>query len=292
MKEIEKKDLKLVASEKKKNAEIGILPAKSNPESEEKSPLKKSIWYLKTNFSIPYERARLIRENFPEDQWETMCKARTCLSGWERPRKGAKPAFYYKTYFGTDAAFWLPEDLMPVVRQKPPIKLAISKKNVLASIFALNRSAKRFRDAASDAYDRRSWKAASRCSKKKRQLYSLKDRGILFAVKNLWLSPVEISMPLTVYRGGGYCFHSLLMPKGLDLPISEDWTGQIDAKPKSNSDLRLKDAVFLLERIGEQDQSNFICRSFESRRRVSFDWSWYREEDQELDGDPWDDDDE
>lgn len=135
---------------------------------------------------------------------------------------------------------------------KPPCKV-----DLLLAIFTINKSAKRFRDAASKHYDCSQHGFAGHARQQKRKLYALKEVGIAKAHRSGRLRFVGIQGSLAVYRGGGYCFHSTLLPEGhLDSFSTETETVRIGSVPKGIGEARLKDAEFTLSEI-KRDFSGF-----------------------------------
>jgi hypothetical protein len=120
--------------------------------------------------------------------------------------------------------------------------------DLLVATFAVNRAAKRWRDA-SQRYYRSEMKAlASSAKKKKESLYNLKDRGICNALQAGRISAIERHAGLCLYEGSGYRFHSTLTPKGIELPERDaDRPILIEAKPQGSREPRQMDAIATLE---------------------------------------------
>lgn len=156
--------------------------------------------------------------------------------------------------------------------QKKTAKRAIAgditnPQEVLAAIFAVNRSAKRYRDAASNCYLRNAFTFATAAKEKKEENYRLKDKGIVYAFHQGWIQPETLHGEFVVYRGSGYCFHSLLTPNDW-VGSDSDQTGKavfIEAKPRTTKEMRLKDAIATLEQLPD-DESEFQ-RVSKSRQR-------------------------
>lgn len=139
------------------------------------------------------------------------------------------------------------------------------KIDLLASIFVVTRAAKRYRDAASKCYELKAYGPATTNRHKKEICYELKDRGIVSAFRSGLIHPVSTSSNLTVYRGDGYCFHSLLRPVEWVQPENQNTEDNpifVEAKPKDPKEPRLKDAIATLEAlpkcIGIPDGFNYI----------------------------------
>lgn len=170
-----------------------------------------------------------------------------------------------------------------VVNERPPVSI-----DLLAAIFTATRSAKRYRDAAQAHYlnDHHGFAGTSR--KRKEYLYTLKDNGIVAAVHQGRLQAVGRHGVLTVYRGEGYCFHSLLRPKESLLPEVGTEPLTVEAKPKESDEPRLTDACQTLEQLpGAADAVNaveFDRLSFPARMRKARHRHDYEEkEDSEYD---------
>lgn len=148
------------------------------------------------------------------------------------------------------------DQVIPLKLQRipPPVCLAASGESVLAAAFVINQSAKRNRDGAKKAYAKDAHTAARRCRSQKEDLYELKDRAIAEGYRRGWLSAEAIHGGLVVYRGSGYCFHSRLLPEGLNLQ-AERGDGPIfrEARPRDARQMRVCDAIATLEQLPEPD---------------------------------------
>jgi len=124
--------------------------------------------------------------------------------------------------------------------------------DVLSAIFAVNRSAKRYRDAAQTYYLKRMHGLAGDAKKKKINLYNLKDIGIAYAYNHGLINVEKIHARLILYRGGGYCFHSTLAPESVNIEnAASDEPLRIEAKPRGVKEPRLKDAIFSLSQLDD-----------------------------------------
>jgi hypothetical protein len=152
--------------------------------------------------------------------------------------------------------FWLRARLPA---ERPPLRLAKQPEviDVLAATFVTNRAAKRWRDHARRAYLKRQHAQAENAKTIKETLYALKDRGIAWAVQQGRLSGVIMQGGLAVYRGEGYCFHSRLLPVGVEFPVLGEERIYVEAKPRGSRDPRLCDARITLEALPEVDQKVF-----------------------------------
>jgi hypothetical protein len=131
--------------------------------------------------------------------------------------------------------------------------------DVLAAIFAVNRAAKRWRDAAQQHYLNSRHGQARIARQNKERLYALKERGIAAAYSAGRIDVVEIHGGMCLYRGEGYSFHSRLVPIELTdtIPIGEVSPVLIDAKPQGRKEPRQIDAIACLDALPQVDQSAF-----------------------------------
>ena len=121
--------------------------------------------------------------------------------------------------------------------------------DLLCAIFTVNRSAKRYRDAASTQYGNAFHSLSRAASNKKKWLYFLKDAGIREACRRGLLRPEAIHSGLAVYRGGGFCFHSAQVPLELKDKLPKEADAEVffrESVPRSSAEAKLKDAEFTL----------------------------------------------
>ncbi len=122
--------------------------------------------------------------------------------------------------------------------------------DLLAAIFAVNRAAKRYRDAASAQYWASNHGFARRAKITKTHLYELKDRGISAALQTGRIAYEGTHGGFALYRGEGYCYHSTLSPADAVLPVEPLAAAlRVEAKPRTAKEPRLKDAVATLEAL-------------------------------------------
>jgi hypothetical protein len=122
--------------------------------------------------------------------------------------------------------------------------------DLLAAIFSVNRSAKRYRDAAQKCYALKKHGFARQGRETKEELYALKDRGIAEAFRLGRITPMLRKGGLIEYRGEGYCFHSTLLPVDIALAQSTDDTIlYVDAKPRGSAEVRMLDAKHTLSAL-------------------------------------------
>ncbi len=177
-------------------------------------------------------------------------------------QRGVLPDETRKRYGGGTFFLWAPRTISRIARlretteqlarqakpQREPVRV-----DLLAAIFAVNRAAKRQRDAASKQYSHRQHGFARTASETKRHLYVLKDVGIAAAVLDGRLAYAGQHARLAVYRGSGYCFHSTLLPSGQP-QVHDDDSPLImrEAKPREAKEALLRDAIFTLEQIEDR----------------------------------------
>lgn len=158
------------------------------------------------------------------------------------------------------------------VSKKPAVII-----DLLAALFTITRSAKRYRDSAQACYRSEQYGFAGSASRQKKHLYQLKDNGLVAAVHTGRVKAIGTHGCLTIYRGEGYCYHSLLRPKGIVLPEVGNAPLIIEAKPKTTDEPRLKDAVHTLQELppladiaikaGEFERLSFPARERVNRHR-------------------------
>ena len=107
-------------------------------------------------------------------------------------------------------------------------------------------------DAAQTYYRKRMHGLAGEAKKRKINLYNLKDIGIAYAHKHGLIDVEKIHAKLILYRGGGYCFHSTLAPKTVNIEnAASDEPLRIEAKPRGAKEPRLKDAILTLSQLDD-----------------------------------------
>jgi hypothetical protein len=182
--------------------------------------------------------------------------------------RDAKPAALHHGWYDSYCLYDVSQTRPKRISKKPPEII-----DLLAAIFTVTRSAKRYRNSAQTCYQYGKHGFASNFRKQKEHLYQLKDDGLVAAVRNGRVQAVGTHGRLTVYRGEGYCFHSLLRPKGAVLPEVGNNPLTVEAKPKATDEPRLKDAVYTLEelKVSAADAvatGEFERYSFPARERV------------------------
>jgi hypothetical protein len=84
---------------------------------------------------------------------------------------------------------------------------------------------------------------------KKENYYRLKDVGIAWLASRGHLTAAYLNGHLVVWIGAGYSFHSTLMPHGAELPEAGTEAVRMDANPASAREMRIIDAVALLDKL-------------------------------------------
>ena len=130
------------------------------------------------------------------------------------------------------------------VSPKPPVRI-----DVLASVWVINRRAKRCRDQASAHYKRGLHGFAGNARKAKDRLYSLKGEALHHLLAEGRLKVVGYHrFPdgnwAELLQGDGYTFHRPCPPRAAAHVEERD---QIEAKPRGAKEPRLKDAVHTVE---------------------------------------------
>lgn len=186
-------------------------------------------------------------------------------------------------YFG----LWRKSDLVPVARraEKSPARAI----DLLAAVFSVNRSAKRYRDAAGSCYSSGTHGLAKAAKLRKELLYRLKDRGIAEAFRQGRIQFVGRNGTLALYQGEGYSFHSRLLPPGQSDELGDtDAPVFVEAKAKTLKEARLKDAILTLEPL--PDPVGFTVLSVPSYEKPTrFARYHICDEDEEEWDDEWDD---
>lgn len=147
--------------------------------------------------------------------------------------------------------------------------------DLLAAVFTVNRTAKRYRDKASKHYNAGQYGLASHARNTKERMYAMKDRGITYAYRQGLLCVSGMHACLTYYEGHGYRFHSLLRPTGRDIPVLSEELIVVEAKPKGWREMRLLDATHALEQLPELDSTGFSRHHFPPRRQPRPRWREY-----------------
>jgi hypothetical protein len=172
-----------------------------------------------------------------------------------RPKRGVG-AYGWRQFRRAGACdVWRPDQVEPKRTQTAGVALELTWQNILSALFTVNRYAKRCRDAASSYYERRMFGFATTNRERKEMAYLLKDKTLCYALQQGWLVPAGKHGEFTVYRGSGYCFHSLIRPDA-EMPdklssANEDF--MVESKPREATEMRLKDALATLQALPETD---------------------------------------
>jgi hypothetical protein len=168
------------------------------------------------------------------------------------PKNGEQPRAYKNRGYGCMHLF--DEDQVRPLKKAGVPKPAYTWEeytavDVARAAFAVNRSAKRHRDAAQSTYRSQLHGFAGQHRARKETAYQLKDRAIAWLAVSGYLSPVALHGGLVLYRGQGFCFHSTLKLREWT-PETEDTVPFLkEACPRESGEMRIRDAVALLEKI-------------------------------------------
>ena len=174
-------------------------------------------------------------------------------------RREIEPDEIHKRYGGGEYWLWANKTIGRVARLSD-VKKTRSRKapspavsvDLLPAIFTVNRAAKRFRDAAQRHYQGSRHGFARDNRMKKSDLYDLKDRGIAAATLLGLLEFSGFHGGMAIYKGSGCCFHSRLVPLGVEHPIRSANTNIpffAESKPKEATEPRLMDAKYTLSQL-------------------------------------------
>lgn len=187
------------------------------------------------------------------------------------PKAGEKPHEFREYGRGRYATLYRADQVRPLQKRtkKPPVELPTTGENVLAACWTVNRTAKRYRDAASSCYGAGAYQFATANRRKKEAMYALKDRALAWLIANEIVSPIGLHGILTVWQGSGYTFHSLMGPTNAQpIPDTEE-SLFVEAKPKTTRELRLRDACHLIDGLDAVELADDIVRrSFPTRERA------------------------
>jgi len=159
------------------------------------------------------------------------------------------------------------DKLMAAIQAREEKRKPAPTPELLPAIHAVNRAAKRWRDAAQRYYDSGMFGLASNARRKKESLYALKDRGIAAAFHSGRIAPIEIHAGLCLYQGDGYSFHSPLTPKCVEVPEGDASPITVEAKPQAAKEPRQRDAMALLAALPGLDRSAWNTLDVPRRKR-------------------------
>jgi hypothetical protein len=125
---------------------------------------------------------------------------------------------------------------------------------LLLALWAVNRAAKRQRDAARKLHAARAFALASLAKERKKELYWLKSQALHFAILDGMLTVAgyhrfEYDHWAEVLIGDGYSFHRPCKPPPDTSSADSKMLEQIDAKPRCVGEPRLLDAKYTLEKF-------------------------------------------
>lgn len=179
----------------------------------------------------------------------------------KKPKDGEEPRSTKKFYRSHAIAHLFDDTQVQPIRKvtKTAAKgLPITVENILKATWTVNRTAKRYRDAAASCYGGGYFGFAASHRERKEAMYRLKDRGIAWLVSKKIIAPDSIHGGLCLWRGGGYSFHSSICPNEAPAQAADVGSFFNDAKPKGADEMKLIDAVDLLERCPDVQLSSVI----------------------------------
>ncbi len=143
-----------------------------------------------------------------------------------------------------------------VPKRRDPVGL-----DLLVAIQAVNRAAKRYRNAAFGCYSMGRYRAARSNRLTKERLYELMDRGVAMAWMTGQLLPTVMRGALTEYTdpSGAHLFYSCVRPRSWLVIQSTDTQPVFEgAEARTFAEPRLKDAEFTLASLPKVDLSLFV----------------------------------
>ncbi|HUE74865.1 MAG TPA: hypothetical protein VMP01_28620 [Pirellulaceae bacterium] len=166
------------------------------------------------------------------------------------PKKGEKPRQVKKRYGGGEIHLYAASQMRRIrKRSKPvPVALPLTPENVACACWTANKTAKRYRDAASRQYGQSLHGFARRSREIKERMYQLKDLAVAWLAHHGHVAAEGIHGGLCLWTGLGYSFHSTLVSNGVELPADPEPI-TISASEKCTAEMRLIDAEDLLERL-------------------------------------------
>ena len=186
------------------------------------------------------------------------------------PKTGEKPFCTKKRYGGGKIQFYSKSQVRPLRKKTKPVAtlLPMTIENVLRACWTVNRTAKRYRDAASSCYQRRVRGFVSTNKLNKEKCYALKDKALRWLIANSAIKPIGLIVNLTVWQGDGYTFHSLIGPENISA-LEGDTLLYVEAKKKTIAEMKLIDAEALIDALPNKNIKAMITRSFPERLRQS-----------------------
>lgn len=208
------------------------------------------------------------------------------------PRAGEEPRRIRRFHYGGEGHLYAREQMRPLqIRRKPiPRLVGATVANVLLACFTVTRTAKRLRDAATRCYKRGAFNFATYHSERKGEMYRLKTNALCWFIARGAVQPEGLVGSMTIWRGNGYCFHSPIGPVSLETLSAE--AVFVEAKPKTKAEMRLIDAVALLQSLPDEPlPDGMIWRDPPSHNKKTIRRCRQSESDDgEVDDDSYDDD--
>ena len=132
------------------------------------------------------------------------------------------------------------------VNVRPATDYQVTPENVANATMLINRSAKRYRDAARSCYEVGAYSFATANKEKKERLYHLKDKGVRWLIENGHLECTAKHGSMYFYTGLDRSFHSSIAP-AVEPSVCVDEEMFVEAKPRDTKQkMRLKDAIHLI----------------------------------------------
>ena len=166
------------------------------------------------------------------------------------PQDGMRPAQVRVTrapWGRCEHHLFLFDQVRPLRRRSAPHARSFpaTLENVALATFLVNRSAKRYRDAASSCYEKGAFAFATQNKARTDSLYRAKDVGVRRLIDAGALRCVSQHGDKFLWQGLGYSFHSARMPDSVPVQTSPDAVF-VPAKPAARCRMRLIDARELL----------------------------------------------
>lgn len=185
-----------------------------------------------------------------------------CKSEWRQrgmaPKVGENPRQVKKRYGGGEIHLYAASQMRRIRKRSQPVPVALplTPDNVASACWTVNKTAKRYRDAASRQYEQSLHGFAGRSREIKERMYRLKDLAVAWLAHHGHIAAEGIHGGLCLWMGMGYSFHSTLVPDAVELPAElEPIT--INASEKCAAEMRLIDAEDLLARLPDHT-SEFV----------------------------------
>lgn len=173
-----------------------------------------------------------------------------------RPKNGEEPRERRWLGMGRVAHLYDESQVQPIrkVQRRPGVAYDPTPENVLRACWTVNRTAKRYRDAASACYESGAYQFATSNRLRKERAYAAKDKAMLWLIERGELHAVGMIGTLSVWcstRLNGavpYTFHSTFQPNPMPTEVEDD-SLFVEAKPKGAAEMRLLDAMATIEAL-------------------------------------------